>query len=409
MTARPRVSRELRCILAGLVLCTGCGAASDPATTSATTTATAPLPDTVVLTDAARANAGIAVEPARTVTRAGRLTAPGVLALDEGRTARIGSLQEALILDIRAQVGDRLQPRQLLATMHGHALHDAWAGYRKAIAERVRAEHQLEYTTTAHARATRLYNDKAVSLQDVQRADVDRVTAAQELEIARAEVLRSIEELEHVGVNATESGGEPIQAEDSAEQIPVRTPIGGVVLERLVTPGSTVTPGTPLFVVSDLSRLWVIAEIDESQIGAVRTGRTVDVEVAAYPGERFIGTVTFIADAVNPATRRVLVRSTVANPGGRLKSDMFATVTLAEGEQRSVVVVPADAVQSVGGRSVVFVEAQPGRFVARQVELGPQGDRDVEVTSGLAEGDRVVVAGSFVLKSELLGAAGEGN
>ncbi|HEY6507364.1 MAG TPA: efflux RND transporter periplasmic adaptor subunit, partial [Vicinamibacterales bacterium] len=320
------------------------------------------------------------------------------------RTTRIGSLQEGLILETRVRVGDQVDRGQLLATMHGHAMHDAWAGYRKALAERRRADNQLAYAIEAHERVKRLFGDKAVSLQEVQRAEVDRVGATQAVDMAKAEVTRSIEELEHVGVEvpASPTPAEEAAQDEFAEQIPVRSPIGGIVLERLVTPGTTVTPGAPLFVVSDLSTLWAVAEVDEALLSRVQTGRPVEVAVAAYPNERFAGTISFVADTLNPRTRRVTVRSTVPNPDGRLKPEMFATVTLGEGEARSVVVVPPAAVQTVDGKTVVFVEQAAGRFAPRAVELGPDAGGQVEVTSGLAAGDRVVVTGSFILKSELL-------
>jgi len=364
----------------------------------------------VELTESAITNAGVEIETVQAQTRADRMQAPGLLALDETRTARIGSLQEGLILETLAQVGDRVRTRQLLATMHGHALHDAWAGYRKAIADRRRLEKELAYAIDADLRAGRLYADKAISLQERQRAEVERVSATELLDMAKAEVSRSIEELEHVGVSVAEAAErEPQTAvEEANEQIPVRSPIGGVVLERLVTQGTTVTPGTPLFVVSELSTLWAVAEIDESLLSRVRTGRPVEVQVAAYPNERFAGTITFIADIVNPKTRRITVRSTVPNPDGRLKPEMFATVALGEGEPRPMVVVPKAAIQMIDGHTAVFVAGPGGRFSLRTVTLGAEADGLVEVKSGLTASERIVTAGSFVLKSELLKPAAEG-
>lgn len=364
----------------------------------------------VVLSDAALANSDIIVEPVRTRTRSERLLAPGLIALDETRTARVGSLQEGLVLETPAQVGDRVRPRQLLASLHGHAMHDAWAGYRKAVADQRRLDKELAYAVDAHERAERLFAAKAISLQELQRAEVDRVSASQLADMAKAEVNRSIEELEHVGVSiATAVEDNPADpADESTEQIPVRSPIGGVVLERLVTPGTTVVPGTPLFVVSELSTLWAVAEIDESRLSQVRTGRPVDVFVAAYPNERFSGTITFIADVVNPKTRRITVRSTVPNSDGRLKPDMFATVSLGEGEPRDVVVVPQAAIQTIDGRPSVFVAEDTGRFAPKPVTLGAEQDGLVEIASGLAPGQRIAISGSFVLKSELLKASAGG-
>ena len=395
--------------LGALAFAAACGSpAVDPA---APATGTPARPDVIVLSEAALKNSSIAVEPVQTTTRQEKVNAPGLIALDETRTARVGSLQEGLILETPAQVGDRVRASQLLALMHGHAMHDAWAGYRKAIADQRRLDRELAYAVDAHERARRLFADKAISFQEVQRAEVDRVAAAQTLDMGKAEVNRAIEELKHVGVSPPEPAkdGSPRETDETSEQIPVRSPINGVVLERLVTPGTTVTPGTPLFVVSELSTLWAVAEIDESQLGQVRTGRPVEVVVAAYPGERFAGTITFIADVVNPKTRRITVRSTVPNADGRLKPEMFATVALGEGEPRSMIVVPQAAIQTIDGRPSVFVaEAEPGRFKPRTVTLGAEADGLVEIATGVAAGERVVVAGSFVLKSEMLKASAEG-
>ena len=366
--------------------------------------------EAVVLSDDAFKNSGIVIETVGSRTRTDHITAPGLIALDEARTARIGSLQEGLILETPGDVGARVRAGQLLATMHGHAMHDAWAGYRKALADRRRLEKELAYAVDAYERARRLFADKAISLQELQRAEVERVSATEMLDMANAEVNRSVEELEHVGVSvATAVEDNPNDpADESTEQIPVRSPIGGVVLERLVTQGTTVLPGTPLFVVSELSRLWAVAEIDESQLSQVRTGLPVDILVGAYPDERFTGTVTFISDVVNPKTRRITVRSTVPNPAGRLKPAMFATVALGEGAPRTIVVVPKGAVQIIDRHSTVFVAEAGGTFRPRVVELGAEADGLIEVKTGIAAGERIAATGSFVLKSELLKPAAEG-
>ncbi len=398
-------------------------AAALGATMACSSTAPAPGPGpsanaaaagSLVLSAEAISNAGIVIDTVRQTTRTDRIAAAGRIAVDDTRTVRVGALQEGLILETSAQVGDRVAARQVLARLHTHALHDAWAGYRKALADERRVERLLAFAVDTHERAQRLYADKAVAQQDVQRAEVERGSATEMVEVARAEVARSIEELEHVGVTVPEGRGPVPTAgavaaiEDaSSERVPVRTPIGGVVLERLVTPGTTVTVGTPLFVVSDLSVLWAIAEVDESHLSRVKVGRPVDVLVAAYPGERFAGTITFVADTVNPVTRRITIRCALKNTDRRLKPEMFATMALGEGDPRTVVVVPAAALQSVNGATSVFIAEPGGRFIPRAVQTASDADGLVEITSGLTGGERIVTAGSFVLKSEL-GKAPEG-
>lgn len=361
----------------------------------------APAPaDVVSLDDAAQRHGGIVIAPAATAMRSVHTEAPGVLALDERRTARIGSLVDGIVIETAAEVGDRVQAGQGLAALHSPVVHEAWAQYRKAIADRRRLEKELAFTIAAHERAQRLFKDKAVSLQEVQRAEADRVAADETLDMARTEIRRAEEELQHLGItNADDPTGE------SGEQIPVRTPTAGVVLERLVTPGTAVTPGAPLYVVSDLSTLWALVEIDESLLSHVRVGQAMQLRVAAYPDETFAGTVSLVGDTVNPKTRRVTVRCVMKNTDGRLKPQMYATALIRETEPRQAVVVPGEAIQTINGRPTIFIAETGGRFRPRPIETGPVSEGLVEVRAGLQPGERIAVSGSFVLKSELLKAA----
>jgi cobalt-zinc-cadmium efflux system membrane fusion protein len=356
--------------------------------------------DAVTLGERSISLAGIEVAEAKGVTRAATFDAPAVLALDETRTARIGSLVEGNVVRILSEVGDRVGRGTVLAEMHSHIIHDAWADYRKATSETRRRETELAWATRAAERAGRLYREKALSLQEQQRAEADQIAAREELDRARTEVRRAEEALEHLGVtNQEDPTGE------SGESIPVRAPLAGVVLEKFVTAGTAATPGTPLFVVSDLSALWAMAEVDETRIPLVATGRPARVFVAAWPDRAFDARVTFVGDAVNPKTRRVTVRCQVPNPDGLLKPEMYARVALGESAPRPMVVVPEEAVQEMEGRPHVFVAGEKGRFEKREVALGASSEGLVEVRSGVAAGEKVATRGSFLLKSQLLSAS----
>ena len=296
-----------------------------PAPESAAPAAQAP-PDAVTMTSEALRDAGITVAAATEAERADSLVTNAVLALNEQRTARVGSLVEGNVVETFRDVGDRVRAGEVLAHLHSHVIHDTWADYRKAIAERRRAENEVAFARDSAERASRLLADKAISSQDYQRALANRVSADEQLDITGTEVRRAEEGLEHLGVtNKEDPTGE------SGEQIPVRAPFAGVVLERLVTTGTAVTPGAALFVVSDLSMLWALAEVDETMLARVAPQRAVHVRVSAYPDESFNGTVTFVGDTVNPKTRRIVVRCELPNPTGRLKPEMYATVTLDTG------------------------------------------------------------------------------
>lgn len=351
----------------------------------------------LMLPQTAQRDAGIAVEAAQTRAVSARFEAPGVLSLDETHTARIGSMVEGKIVSVSAQVGDRVKPGAALAEIHSHVIHDAWADYRKARADHTRRKTEFDYTVQADQRANRLYNDKAISLQERQRAQVERVSAEQALDMSKTEVRRAQEALEHLGI--TGLGQDP--RGEAGEQIPVVSPLAGAVLERNVTPGTAVTPGAALFVVSDLSTLWALAEIDETKLPRVKVGLPVDIRVAAYPGEAFHGTVIFISDTLDPKTRRVTVRCRLPNPQGRLKPQMYATLSFGAGESHTVVAVPSQALQELNDKPVVFVADGKGGFSSREVAVGPESEGWTEILSGLRPGEPVVTTGSFLLKSEL--------
>ncbi len=380
----------------------GSGRADATATPAETTRADADAPKDasqtmVVLSAEAVRTGGIVIAPAATESRAGSFETPAVLALDDTRTARIGSIVDGAIVDATVQVGVMVRKGAVLASIHSHMVHEAWAEYRRAMAERRRATGELTFVKDAEGRATRLLAAKAVSQHEADRARTDRAAAEEALVIANSEVTRALDELEHLGI-------EPVDGvvTETRETVPVSAPIGGTVLERLVTAGTAVTTGAPLFVVSDLSRLWAIAEVDESRLPMLSAGRTAELTVAAYPDRPFTARVIAVGDTINPETRRVTVRLEVDNRDGHLKPHMFATVRIASMDSQEVVVIPSAAVQSLNQRSVVFVEQAAGRFAARDVEIGTERGGRVEIRSGVKVGERIVTTGAFLLKSKVL-------
>lgn len=369
--------------------------AAEPAAAPAAAAASAT--DAVTLSEEQMRAGGIAVGAPRLESRAAELTASAVLQLDETRTARLGSIVEGVVVDAPVMAGSRVRKGARIASIHSHMVHEAWAEYRRALAERRRASTQLTFQKEAEARAARLLLTKAASRQEAERAQTERASAEEALVIAESEVTRALEELEHLGLSPDDA-----DTSDATDTVPVLATIGGVVLERLVTGGTAVTTGTPLFVISDLSRLWAVAEIDEGRLPAVAVGRDAALTVAAYPDRAFQGRVIAIGDTVNPETRRVLARIDVANADGSLKPQMFATIRLATGETERVLLVPGEAVQKLNQGAVVFVEERPGRFVPRQVQTGQERDGHIEIRAGLDAGDRIATAGAFLLKSRVL-------
>lgn len=354
------------------------------------------------LTDEQARAAGIETAQAKFIERADPVQANGIVSFDERRTARLGSLVEGVVHELDVQPGDRVAAGAVVARLHSHVVHDAWAAYFKARAERQRLETEQAYARTATARAAQLVSDKALSPQELERARADEAAANQAIVAMDAEITRTEQDLRHYGIEPR-SSARPQDDQD----VPVTTPYAGVVVERLATRGSAVTPGTPLVVVSDLSRVWVLAEIDESLLGRVSSGATATIRAAAYPGDTFTGRLAAIGDVVNPSTRRVTLRIEADNADRRLKPQMFVTVHLGSETARRVLVVPSRAVQTMDGETVVFVRTGSGQFVRRAVTSGVDRDGHVEIVRGLDEGDEVATAGAFLLKSDLLKTAGD--
>ncbi|MCY3744830.1 MAG: efflux RND transporter periplasmic adaptor subunit [Acidobacteria bacterium] len=379
-----------------LLLGLACGA--PPEDTAETAAAADPATGIVTMTEAGRAAAGIATAPVRETVRTDALEALGVVSLDERRTARLGAIVDGVVAEVLVQPGDRVEEGAVLALILSHQIHDVWAEYFSAIAHRQEAEVEFDYARAAESRAERLLNDKALAEQEFQRARADRVAAEEALAAARAEVRRTEQDLQHYGLTP---GPDADPREN--EHVPVRAPFAGAVIDRLVSPGEAVTLGAPPLVVSDLSRVWITAEVPEADLHRLSAPEPVEFRVSAWPDDVFAATLTTIGDVINPATRRVMVRAEADNADGRLKPEMFATLTVASGTSREILVVPAAAVQELAGEPVVFVETGPGEFQRRRVVAGAAFDGDIEIREGLTAGELVVTEGAFLLKSALIG------
>ncbi|MFL5252467.1 MAG: efflux RND transporter periplasmic adaptor subunit [Rhodopila sp.] len=197
--------------------------------------------------------------------------------------------------------------------------------------------------------------------------------------------------LRNFGVNATASG----------RAFTVAAPMDGVVLEKTAVQGMRFAPGDTLYRIADLSDVWLIADVFERDLGQVRTGGEATLAFTAYPERRFTGTVAFVYPMLNASTRTGRVRIEIPNPDRLLRPDMYATVEIPTGTASAPVVsVPDSAVLDSGTRQVVLIERAAGRYEPRAVTTGVRADGYVEVRSGLAAGDKVVVGANFLIDAE---------
>lgn len=184
-----------------------------------------------------------------------------------------------------------------------------------------------------------------------------------------------------------------------SETITFRSPVSGVIVEKAAVRGMRVMAGQMLYRVADLSTVWVEAEVYENDLAGIRVGIPASVSVQAYPDRSFAGPVAYIYPTVSEQTRTARLRIALANPRGLLKPNMLATVSL-QLPRSNALVLPADALVDTGTEHVVFVAEGDGRFTPRHVRIGRRASGEVEVVSGLAEGEQVAASATFFLDSE---------
>ena len=177
------------------------------------------------------------------------------------------------------------------------------------------------------------------------------------------------------------------------------SPASGTVLQKNVIAGQYVQEGADLYLLADLSQVWLLAQVYESDIASLRVGQPSSATVNAYPGRSFTGNIAFIEPVLDPQTRTARVRIVLPNPRGELKPGMFADARLQIPLGRRLS-VPRSAVIDTGTRKVVYVETAPGTFAAREVQVGSTAQDRVEIVAGLSEGEKVVSAANFLLDSQ---------
>ena len=318
--------------------------------------------------------------PAELRTGSEGITAPGELKVNEQAYAEVGAPIPGRIVRLAAEPGQSVRRGQPLAVLRSVEL-------GQARARRTSAPARAELTRQTVERKRGLAAERIVSRGELQRAEADLAEAEAELRSAEAAVSA-------LGVGGSGTAGD-------LAGFSLLSPISGTVLERTAVQGQTADPSRPLFRIADLSRLWLVAQAPEREAGRVRVGAAAGVTLTALPGRELRGAVSWVGREVDAHSRTVPVRIVLDNEGGRLKPGMFATATIATGEEgEKVVAVPAGALQRMENRWIVFLPRGEGRFEERPVERGRDLGNEVAVAAGLKPGENVVVEGAFVLRAE---------
>lgn len=327
---------------------------------------------------------GVAIAAAGKKRLGGVISATGKVEANADRIAHVSPRISGKIVSVKASLGDSVAAGQTLVTLDSVELGEALGRYHQSKTRLALAQSSMERTKS-------LVEKKIAARKEILQAET-------ELKTVQTELHTDEERLSLYGVSISDLKGE----NHKRPLLPVTAPISGIITEKHAIVGELSDPSKSLYTVADLSSVWVLVDINEKELSKVHKGQAATVIVGAFPDMKLKGRITYIADLVDEATRTVKARVEVANPGRRLKPEMFATVELTlPATAPAVLAVPEDAIQDLEGKKTLFVTQDGTEFTPRTVETGLASGGMVEITAGLKEGERYAVKGGFLLKSEL--------
>lgn len=348
--------------------------------------------DLITLKPEAFKEADIKIESISLISLNAEYIFSGRVDVNETKLAHVGSRIQGRAVDVYANIGDSVKKWQPLALIDSSELGEAQSQYLKTMSSL-----QVEYQS--YERAKIVLEGKVISTGEFQRREAEYFSAKTEAKAAedRLHLLgMTDEEISSIGKRHTIDS-----------RVAIKSPIAGTVIEKHLTNGEVVESIKTLFVIADLSNLWVIADIPERDIPKIKKGQETAVTVSSYPENIFRGKISYIGEVIDQETRSVKVRAEVENKNGILKPGMFAAIKISAGK-KDVLAIPASAVQREGEKTIVFVLKDENSFEKRVVEIRSPLDGFHEVISGVKEGEKVVIKGAFTLKSEGLKGLMEG-
>jgi membrane fusion protein, heavy metal efflux system len=362
------------------------------------------LPATIILSEPKLANMQLRIGEAKAGPLVRAVSATGSVGYDQLHLARIRPMARGRIEALDVNAGDRVVAGQRLAVLDNFDLSAAHSKVVSGEAALNQAKAQFATAGAAYDRATSLIRSGAVTQSELETRRATAASMEADVRTKEAELRQYQEEetrLSPVRPAAAGTGSSSDQPHlDSRGAIVA--PFAGVVDSVSIAQGEIIDPATPIFTVSDLSTVWVQADVAERDLGAVKVGDAVEVRVSAFPGRLFAGRVTYIPDQIESATGMAKVRCEVPNLDGALRVNMFATVTILSPQEGDTVLVPSGSLQEVNKQSVVFVPTGDGQFAWRPVHTGLVANGKTQITSGLAAGTPVVDEGSYWLKAALM-------
>ncbi|WP_157216586.1 efflux RND transporter periplasmic adaptor subunit [Flavisphingomonas formosensis] len=347
------------------------------------------------------------IQTVRIGSNAGMVDATGVISVDEDHSTPVVLPYSGQVTDVFVQAGQRVTRGQPLLKIASSDFVDARNTLFSAAAQRATAAAQLKMAEDNAKRQQAIFQTAGGALKDYRQAESDLIAARSTMRSADAALGASRDKLALLGKTPDEV--KRLEAAGEVAGIYARTtyhaPVNGTIATRDVAPGQYVTAGgdKPVMTITDLSTVWLIAQISESDIPNVRLGDGVDVTTPAYPGRVFHAVIDNIGAGLDPATHRLPVRATVTNPGEALKPQMFASFAIRRPASGSAVLVPASAVIHEGDTARVWVLGRDGLLYARPVTVTDSASGYETISAGLKPGERIVTAGALFVNEAGIG------
>jgi len=345
--------------------------------------------------------ATLTVEPVQQRVFQSEHVTEGKIAVDEDRSTPIFSPYAGRVIKLFVKPGDTVTVGQPLFTVQAADMVQAQNDFISAATALNKARSAQSLAQIIDKRQRLLYEGKAVPLKEVQNARAALDAAENDVRSAEVALEATRNRLRILG--KTDQEITDFQEKGTIDPATLITaPIAGTIVQRKVGPGQYVGSGStdPVFIIGDLSTVWVVAFIRETEAPIVHVGQQIYFTVLAYPDRSFPATISYVAAALDPTTRRLLVRATVNNDAGLLKPEMFASVKILSGESDKAVAVPRDAIIYEGETARVWVVRDKDNDKAielRRIKVGLTNGSMVEVLKGLAPGDSVVTKGSLFI------------
>ncbi len=380
----PRAASRLSIPLA-LCILGACGGKSEAKAASDPPSAKGPAPGIATTTLTPDQLEHLKIAPVSTVSFRPEVQTTGTVAFDGDMSTQVLAPISGPVLRILVQPGAWVKKGAALATVSSPDFATAVSDFRKAQATAVQTRRVATLDSA-------LFKNDGIARRDMEQAQTDAVSAEADRDAA-------LQALQALGVDSATLNGLRDNKAVTAVQGVIRAPIEGTVVEKLINPGQLLAAGTtPTFTVADLSTVWVMASVFESDLASVTHGDKVDVVTGASP-RPLTGTVDYVEALVDPATKATQVRVVVPNTGHLLKRDMYVTATIHSAKEKHGILLPVSAVlRDENNLPFVFVQLPAGGFERRQVTLGSRVNDAYEISEGLKDGERVIQVGGLFLQ-----------